>query len=193
MFTAILRRQVRSHKLSRNGGAYLRITMKRCTQADISLLCELSRATFTDAFAAKNDPDELTEFLAGRYSEDKLMSEMADDGSSFYFLYCGDFPAGYIKINLVPSQSDINDPDSLEIERIYVLRNFQGRGIGGHAIAAAADMARTFGKKYIWLGVWENNERAISFYKKQGFYRIGAHSFFIGRNEQTDYIMRRDL
>ena len=58
-----------------------------------------------------------------------------------------------------------------------------------YSIKTAADN----GKNYVWLGVWEKNEKALKFYKKNGFYRIGEHSFVIGNDVQTDYIMRKDL
>ena len=48
-------------------------------------------------------------------------------------------------------------------------------------------------KRYVWLGVWEKNEKALRFYKKTGFYEIGTHSFFVGDEEQTDSLMRKDL
>lgn len=64
-----------------------------------------------------------------------------------------------------------------------------GKYLMKHAIKIAIKRR----KKYIWLGVWEKNEKALCFYKKQGFYKIGEHSFFMGDDEQTDYIMRKDL
>lgn len=48
-------------------------------------------------------------------------------------------------------------------------------------------------KTYVWLGVSEKNDKAILFYKKNGFYEFGTHSFFIGEEEQTDFVMRKNL
>lgn len=48
-------------------------------------------------------------------------------------------------------------------------------------------------KQYVWLGVWEKNERAILFYKKNSSYKASTHSFSMGEDQQADYIMRQDL
>jgi len=64
--------------------------------------------------------------------------------------------------------------------------------LGSILLYKAIDMASIRKKSYIWLGVWEKNDKAILFYKKNGFYVIGQHSFFM-EEEQTDFIMRKDL
>ncbi|HNX15665.1 MAG TPA: GNAT family N-acetyltransferase, partial [Oscillospiraceae bacterium] len=92
-----------------------------------------------------------------------------------------------------PSQTDINDVQSLELERIYVDAKFQGRGLGRVLMEHAIEIARERKKSYVWLGVWEKNDKAIAFYQKNGFYKIGTHLFIMGDEEQIDYIMRRDL
>lgn len=81
----------------------------------------------------------------------------------------------------------------MEIERIYVVNDFQGKGFGNYLMDKAVSIAVERKKQYVWLGVWEKNEKAICFYKKNGFFEIGTHSFFMGDDEQTDYIMRKDL
>ena len=100
---------------------------------------------------------------------------------------------GYLKLNEAPAQTDVQDIQSLEIERIYVTKEFQGKRLGGYLMEQAVKVAVQRKKAYVWLGVWEMNERAIHFYKKNGFYRIGTHTFVMGEDEQTDYIMRKDL
>lgn len=113
--------------------------------------------------------------------------------SMFFFLLSGEKLAGYLKVNEAPSQTDVNDPASLEIERIYVSGEFQGEGLGRYLMEQAISMAVERKKKYVWLGVWEKNEKAIRFYKRNGFCKIGTHSFVMGDDVQTDHIMRKDL
>ncbi|WP_458119510.1 GNAT family N-acetyltransferase [Paenibacillus sp. Z6-24] len=90
---------------------------------------------------------------------------------------------------------DQNSPgdEALEIERIYVRSSFQKQGIGKHLFDKAIDIAVQNGKAAVWLGVWEKNENAIAFYQRQGFVQTGAHSFYMGDEEQTDFIMVKDL
>ena len=171
----------------------MNIFLKKCTMENLIELRELSIKTYYETFAHLNTKKDMQDYLEDAFNVEKLNSELNDKNSEFYFLYYNDKIAGYLKVNEAPSQTDINDKESLEIERIYVLGEFQGEGLGRYLMKEALEMARKRNKKYAWLGVWEKNEKAICFYKKNGFYEIGTHSFFMGEDEQTDYIMRRDL
>jgi len=83
--------------------------------------------------------------------------------------------------------------ESLEIERIYIKKEFQKHGLGKYLLNKAIELAMECNKRKIWLGVWENNENAIGFYKKMGFVQTGTHSFYMGDDEQTDFIMTKTL
>ena len=140
-----------------------------------------------------NTPENMRAYLDCAFNISKLKAELSNLNSAFYFLYKDNTIAGYLKINNFPNQTDINDNSSLEIERFYILSEFQGQGLGKYLMEKAIKIAIKLHKEYVWLGVWEHNEKAKSFYKKLGFYRIGEHSFFMGDDEQTDYIMRKSL
>ena len=169
------------------------LLFRQCIHSDIYVLRDFSYRTFSETFAHINTQDDMKAYLNKAFDIEKLSAELLNKNSSFYFLYSDNELAGYLKLNEAPSQTDIQDELSLEIERIYVAKEFQGKGLGGCLMDKAISTAVTRNKKYVWLGVWEKNEKAICFYKKNGFYKIGSHSFFIGDDEQTDYIMRRDL
>ena len=169
------------------------IAFKQCTQADLFDLRALSRRTFRETFAADNTPAALQAHLDRAYALEKLRAELSNPYSQFWFLYEKGSLAGYLKLNEAPAQTELHDPVSLEIERIYVARAFQGHGLGGMLMARAIETAQARGKRYIWLGVWEKNKKARSFYQKHGFRKIGFHPFSVGDEVQTDDIMRKDL
>ncbi|MGC9343167.1 MAG: GNAT family N-acetyltransferase, partial [Bacteroidales bacterium] len=83
--------------------------------------------------------------------------------------------------------------DYLEVERLYVLENYKANGIGRRLMNKAFEIAESEGFKFIWLGVWEYNEPAKTFYRKLGFERYGQHSFQLGNDPQTDIILRRPV
>ena len=168
-------------------------SIRKCTVQDLDSLCKISIETFYQTFADSNTEENMTAYLDTAYNKEKLYEELCNPDSSFFFIYVDESLAGYLKTNEYPSQTDINDIDSLELERIYILKEFQGAGLGQDLLEHTISIATEHGKKYIWLGVWEHNERAKHFYQKNGFYRIGAHSFVVGDDEQTDYVMRKDL
>jgi ribosomal protein S18 acetylase RimI-like enzyme len=58
---------------------------------------------------------------------------------------------------------------------------------------AALDAARARGAQTMWLGVWERNPRAVAFYSKYGFTRVGEHTFMLGADAQTDWVLARGL
>ncbi|MGL6200855.1 MAG: GNAT family N-acetyltransferase [Lachnospiraceae bacterium] len=140
-----------------------------------------------------NTPSNMKAYLDISFYLEKLSAELLNTSSLFYFLYSDEELSGYLKLNEAPAQTDIYDGQSLEIERIYIAKEFQGKGLGVDLMDRAINLAKLRKKQYVWLGVWEKNEKAIPFYKKNGFYEVGTHSFFMGDDEQTDYIMRKDL
>ncbi len=167
--------------------------LRKCIAEDLSDLQKISIDTYSETFEKFNSKENMDAYLSDAFNTPKLEKELRDPHSEFYFLYCDGQLAGYLKVNEVPSQTDIHDPLSLEIERFYILRAFQGTGMGQFLMEQALSMAIARKKEYVWLGVWEHNEKAKRFYQKNGFYKIGAHSFVMGDDDQTDFVLRKDL
>lgn len=171
----------------------MKLIFKECVMDDLVTLRELSYRTYSDTFGHMNTPSNMKAYLEQAYDIGKLRDELSNSNSIFYFLYTDEELSGYLKLNEYKTQTDIYDQRSLEIERIYVTKEFQGKGLGSTLMNKAINIANIREKSYIWLSVWEKNDKAILFYKKNGFYVIGKHSFVMGEEEQTDFIMRKDL
>ncbi|WP_460924927.1 GNAT family N-acetyltransferase [Pontibacter brevis] len=135
----------------------------------------------------------MTKYLEEGFSTEKLATELSNEGSEFYFAVLGDQVIGYMKLNVGQSQTDIQDEKALEIERIYVLKEYHGKKVGQLLYEKAIQIAAQKGVDYAWLGVWEENPRAISFYKKNGFMEFDKHIFKLGDDEQTDIMMKIQL
>lgn len=157
------------------------------------MLKELAYQTFDESFRPMNTQETIDTYLSETFTTRKLSLELMTNGSEFYFIYSDNALAGYLKINYAPAQSDINDPDSVEIERIYVKKEFKGKGLGKQLMDYAEELAVKAGKKYLWLGVWEKNKDAISFYKYIKYKITGEHQFKVGNEMQTDLIMRKEI
>jgi diamine N-acetyltransferase len=168
------------------------VRIRRCEPADLDTLRTIAFGTYDDTFRRLNDTASFNEYLDASFSRAKLDAELKNPDSTFFFLYSDDELAGYMKINTGDAQTDFKDPAELEIERIYVTRDFQGLGLGRALVQKALETARAARKKTVWLGVWEKNENAIAFYKKMGFSKTGTHDFYTGRKRQTDHVMRRN-
>lgn len=171
----------------------MKVVLRECAKDELEALRELAVGTYYETFAHLNTKEDMAAYLEKAFNTEQLTKEFEDPASSFFLLFADEYLAGYLKLNEAPSQTDINDGDSLEIERIYVSEKFQGLGLGRYLMERAVGIARARKKKYAWLGVWEKNERAIGFYKKNGFYETGTHTFVMGEDKQTDFVMRKDL
>ena len=166
------------------------IEITKVKLADIDSLQVIGRQTFFETFADHNTADDMQKYLDNNLSIDKLKNELADKNSEFYFATLDDKVIGYLKINFGQAQTELKDKSSLEIERIYVLKDFHGKKVGQVLYDKAIDIAKQTKSDYIWLGVWEKNPRAINFYKKNGFVEFDKHIFKLGDDEQTDIMMR---
>lgn len=169
------------------------INIKICTLEDLHILQEISYETFNETFKDQNSPENMNAYLERAFNLEQLKIELSNESSQFYFVYFNHEVAGYLKINTNDAQSEEMGDESLEIERIYVKTKFQKHGLGKNLLNKAIEMAMEGNKKKIWLGVWEKNENAIAFYKKMGFVQTGAHSFYMGDEEQIDFIMIKTL
>jgi diamine N-acetyltransferase len=169
------------------------INIKKCTLEDLHILQEISYETFNETFKHQNSPENMNAYLEKAFNLNQLEKELSNSSSEFFFIYFNSEVAGYLKINTNNAQSEELGNESLEIERIYIKNKFQKKGLGKHLINKAIKIAIERNKKKIWLGVWEKNEKAIGFYKKIGFVQTDTHSFYMGNEEQTDFIMTKPL
>ena len=157
---------------------------------DLELLQTIGRLTFAETFAAFNSAENLTQYLEHSFSPDKLTIELTNEASAFYFAEHDGQVIGYLKINFGQAQTELNDEHALEIERIYVLKQYHGKKVGQLLYEKAIQIALEMKKQYVWLGVWEENHRALQFYKKNGFVEFDRHIFKLGDDAQTDIMMK---
>lgn len=168
-------------------------TIKKVTSNHIEQLQLISTQTFVETYSAANTGENMRKHLEEGFSLQKLASELNDPNTEFYFATLGDKITGYIKLNFGPSQTELQDGEAVELERIYVLKAFQGRKVGQLLCGKAIQVARQKNAGYIWLGVWEKNPKAIRFYQKNGFVAFDKHIFKLGDDEQTDLMMKLTL
>jgi diamine N-acetyltransferase len=178
---------------SRSGHRKMKIKIKQCNLVDLHKLQEISYETFNETFRVQNSPENMNAYLEKAFNINQLEKELSNPSSEFFFVYVNHEVAGYLKVNINDAQSEDMGNESLEVERIYINNKFQKHGLGKYLLKKAIEIAVVQNKKKIWLGVWEKNENAIAFYKKMGFVQTGAHSFYMGDEEQTDFIMTKTI
>jgi ribosomal protein S18 acetylase RimI-like enzyme len=169
------------------------IEIRKAGLADIGQLQEISISTFSETFSASNTEENMNKYLAESFSLEKLTQELADQNADFYFALIDKTVIGYLKLNTGQAQTELKDGKALEIERIYVLKEFHGKKVGQILYEKAIQIAQQANVAYVWLGVWEENLRAINFYQKNGFVAFDKHIFKLGNDEQVDIMMKLQL
>lgn len=169
------------------------ILITPATLDDLDQLQHIGRQTFFETFAPHNTEANIKKYLEEGFSREKLTTELSDKNSAFYFAWLDGEVIGYLKLNFGASQTELKDEKAVEIERIYVLLAFHGKKVGQLLYEKAIQIAKEAHADYVWLGVWEENPRAIRFYNKNGFVEFGKHLFKLGEEEQTDIMMRLEV
>lgn len=169
------------------------ITLQKVTAADVDTLLTISRDTFFYFFAPLNKADDMEAYAVKAFTTERIRAEIENPGSQFFFALFNGQIAGYLKLNFANAQTEFKDPDALEVERIYVSKEFHGKKIGQLLLNFAIKTAVDHHFKYIWLGVWEHNHNAIGFYEHHGFKVFSNHKFLLGNDLQNDLLMKKEL
>lgn len=169
------------------------IRIRKAFLVDLEELVELSQQTFIESFANENTEENMQLYLRECLSPQKLLEELYDKNSTFFFLEDEQQNLGYMKLNVKSFPKEIQDRSSMEIERIYIRQKYQGQGLGLYLLHQAMEIAKYQNLRRIWLGVWQHNAKAIKFYERTGFKVFGQHLFMLGNDPQTDLLMCKDL
>ncbi len=169
--------------------------IRRATPADAQALSLIGSATFLETFAGVIDGADVVAHCASEHSRavyDSLLTR-ADAGVWLAEALEGAAPVGYAVLERAKLPVTDPQPDDVEIKRIYVLGRFHGTGLGARLMAAALAEAKHGGARRALLGVYAQNHRALAFYAKQGFTRIGERRFQVGANTYGDHILALQL
>ena len=166
--------------------------------ADAERLSAFAAAAFRETFAAENTPEDIARYVADAFTPQCQAAEIVDPAST---VLLAERPTprgeaelqGYAQLFLGPTPDAVRGAQPIELKRLYVARASQGQGVAQALMDEALDAARVRGAGTVWLGVWERNPRAFAFYRKVGFERVGEHTFVLGSDVQTDWVLARSL
>jgi diamine N-acetyltransferase len=167
--------------------------VRHATVEDAALLAELGARTFAETFAADNRPEDMTAYLASSFGRAQQEAELADPQSLVLIAEIQGAAAGYAKLYAGPPPQSVTNQKPVELVRLYVSREWLGRGVGAALMRACIGEAMQLDYRTIWLGVWEHNSRARDFYQKWNFREVGEHIFQLGDDSQRDILMERSI
>lgn len=171
------------------------INIRKASIEDAEMLAELSYKTFYDAFHAhpKNAPEDLADYMEKAFNTETVRAELLEETSIFLVAEIEREIAGYAKVMIGAIEDGISAEKPIELNRLYSHQKFLGKGVGARLMDECFNIAKEYDCDVMWLGVWEFNPRAQTFYKKYGFREVGRHIFQLGSDPQIDLLMQKNL
>jgi GNAT superfamily N-acetyltransferase len=167
--------------------------IRRATLSDAPLIASLGVETFVTSFGAQNTPENLAKHLANAFGDEIQRRELSDPSITYLIAELDGHTAGYAQVREGEAPECITGAVPVEVRRFYVVHDFHGTGIAQALMEACAGEARKRGGRTLWLGVWDQNPRAIRFYTKCGFEDVGGQTFLLGDDPQQDRVLSRSL
>jgi GNAT superfamily N-acetyltransferase len=166
------------------------VTIETARLGDSAVIAELGARTFTEAFASENKPEDMAAYVGSTFTPERMAREI-EAGGIFFIARAEGRPVGYAKLARGEPPDCVKGSSPIELVRLYVVRELHGRGVAHALMEACLAESRRLGRETLWLGVWERNPRAQSFYRKWGFVDVGSQPFVLGSDVQTDRVFVR--
>lgn len=167
--------------------------IRPASPSDARSLSAFGARTFEVAFGPDNNPDDLRDYLESHYGPNIQREEIFDPAIPTLLAEDEGVLVGFVQIRLGSNHPSVSSDVPAELWRIYIEPERMGSGLAQALLKAARVLARSHGATALWLSVWQKNPRAIAFYRKEGFQIVGEKDFWVGSDQQFDYVMQLDL
>lgn len=167
--------------------------IRLATITDARNLASIAEATFRATFAIDNTAEDMDRYCRNNYSEALQALEIGNP--AMLTLLCEEAGqlCGFAQLRWGTAPDCVTGSRPGELQRLYVVESQQGRGVSQQLMQASIEAMQQRGSDCIWLGVWEDNFRALAFYRKAGFVAVGEHVFHLGTNAQRDLLLARPV
>ncbi|OFI38524.1 GNAT family N-acetyltransferase [Arthrobacter sp. SW1] len=170
--------------------------IREANTSDAAALAELAAVTFPLACPPQSSPEDIAAHLANTLSAASFAGYLADPDITVMVIDIDGGLRGYSMLVARPAQ----DPGvsaaltllpSVELSKCYVHPEHHGQGAAAELMEASVAHARAGDAAGVWLGVNSQNARAIRFYEKSGFRKVGTKTFRLGGSVEHDFVMER--
>jgi len=149
------------------------LSIKKLNVQDARCLSEVALKAYSDHYLDLWC-DRGKWYMEKYFSVDRLGVELQDRNAAFYLAFYNNSPVGFLKLNLDAPLAGIDLKSGLELERIYLVKETLGKGIGKELVSLTVDIGKKLGKDLIWLKAMDTSDGPISFYQKMGFRIVGT-------------------
>lgn len=167
--------------------------IRKATRSDAKELAQVAEEVFRATFGSANTSEDMKLHCDRTYSESRQAGEISDPDMCTLVTEHEGKLIGFAQLRWGHAPDCVSATSPAEIYRLYVVDAWHGRGIAQALMNACLEEMKLRGSDIAWLGVWEQNPRAISFYKKCRFAEVGVHDFVLGADLQRDIVMVRLL
>ena len=164
------------------------LTIRYANLEDVDALAALAAKAFSDTYHGLDDPQEIADYVAENFNRQAVASVVSDPNATTLLAEVGTELAGYAVLARSEPPSCVSEPSPIELARFYLAEHFIGQGYGAQLMLAVHREARRQGAQSLWLGVYDRNVRAVSFYERSGFTRCGGKEFIFGGRLYIDPI-----
>jgi ribosomal protein S18 acetylase RimI-like enzyme len=170
-----------------------KLSIRRATPEDASLIADMGARTFEASFGADNRLEDMEQYLSLSFSKTHIEAQLSDPSSIFLLAYEDCKAVGYVMLRVSKKPISVTGIKPVELVRLYIEEEIIGKGYGSALMNSCLEEAENNVHRTIWLGVWEKNLRAIRFYEKWRFTKVGTKEFVLGSDLQHDHIMARPV
>lgn len=169
------------------------ISIRQAQPADVDTIVSLGQKTFVETYGDTNSKETVAAYVDKMFNQERIEKEVITFGERFFIAYVGDLPVGFTKLSENKQPKGLNGKKKIEVERIYVLKEYQGFKIGTELIEKVLQVADGEAYKIVWLSVWQKNNKAIQFYQKAGFVIYDTDEFEFGEEIHQDFLMKKEI
>lgn len=161
----------------------------KCELKDLEDIKNIGYQTYYETYREGNSLENLMDYLKSAFTDEQILEELNNKNSVFYLVYLDGLLVGYLKLNVLEEKYGKVCNEYLEIERIYIKKEYQKLGLGKKLLNISVNEAKKLGREKICIDVREYNYGALEFFKKQGFVKVESQTCYMGRNRQIDYVI----
>ena len=170
------------------------ITIKAATYKDVEVLALLGRITYAESHGHYiHNKNDLQNYLNSAFSIEKIRTEENNPEHIFHLIYIDDFPVGYTKLVLNATHESVNSKNTCRLERIYILEDFIPLKIGQQILEFIIETAQNLEFESVWLSVYIKNNRAIRFYEKNHFKKVGGLDFLVNGKKYENFVLLKTI
>lgn len=168
-------------------------TIRRADDGDAGMLAELGRRTFHETFAASNKPEDMESYSEAAFAIERIVAELRRATVACFVAETPKGAVGFAKLEAARPPGCVTGPSPVRLHKLYVSADAIGTGVGAALLRFGIAWAVGAGHETMWLGVWEHNHRARTFYERWGFRPVGTETFRLGSDDQVDLLLELRL